>query len=239
MDEINYLDMITLFFTQQGIIVESKNNNAFLPFNKTKKDLNPNNNYNIYPVKKFLAENNQNDQFKILKSYQLLNWHNRSKYCGTCGNILAYKIDLTEKNCDTCKASVFPRFSPAIMVLIIKDKKILLGRSHHFQKGMYSALAGFIDLGETAEDAVYREVKEEVGISIKNIKYFGTQSWPFPDSFMIAFTAKYHEGDIIIDEDEIDDANWFDINNLPTLPSHISISRQLIDNAILEIKKQE
>src|ERR1700722_8943106 len=110
------------------------------------------------------------------------------------------------------------------MVLIQKGNEILLGRSAHFKPGVYSALAGFIDIGETAEMAAHREVKEEVGLEITELEYFGSQSWPFPDSFMLAFKAKYLRGEINIDTKELEDARWFNLNNLPAIPPHPSIS---------------
>ena len=248
------------FFIKDKILINNKLNTPFLVFKNLENDIklkinniyldnkiqifdcaidlknnkfNNFHNFETHSVKKILIDNDKDNQYKILRAYQLINWHRRSKFCGTCGNILEFKNNKTEKFCKTCEISIFPRFSPAIMVLIKKNQQILLARSHHFPKGIYSALAGFIDMGETAEEAVYREVKEEVGISIKNIKYFGTQAWPFPDSFMIAFTADYHSGEIVIDKNEIEDAQWFDLNNLPELSSHISISRHLIDSCFI------
>lgn len=118
------------------------------------------------------------------------------------------------------------------MVLIQKEDKILLARSPHFQPGFYSAIAGFIDLGETAEHAAHREVKEELGIEITDLEYFSTQTWPFPDSFMIAFKAKYLDGELKLDENEIEDAGWFGAQDLPMLPPSSSIARQLIESVV-------
>ena len=104
-----------------------------------------------------------------------------------------------------------------------------MARSRHFAPGMYSVLAGFVEPGESLDEAVVREVKEEVGITVKDIRYFGSQSWPFPHSFMIGFTAIYAGGEILIDDTEIEDAGWFTADNLPPLPGKISIARKLID----------
>jgi NAD+ diphosphatase len=116
------------------------------------------------------------------------------------------------------------------MMRITHGDKILLARSPHFTLGVYSVLAGFIEPGETAEEAVIREVREEVGLEIKNITYFGSQPWPFPSNLMLGFTAEYASGNINMDPKEIEDAQWFSLNQLPILPQKISLARQMIDN---------
>lgn len=176
---------------------------------------------------------NADQQAHVLQGWQWLNWNKQAKYCGQCGSVLQNALDAPQKTCAACKSVFFPRFSPAIMVLIQRGDKILLARSAHFPKNRYSVLAGFVGLGESAEQAVHREVKEEVGLHIKDLVYFGTQPWPFPDSFMIAFKANYRSGEIVIDMNEIEDARWFSLNDLPELPSYASISRKLIDSLLL------
>jgi NAD+ diphosphatase len=133
------------------------------------------------------------------------------------------------KECPRCGLLVFPRLSPAIIVLVERGHQMLLGRPRHFPPGLYSVIAGFVEPGETLEDAVMREVQEEVGIAIKDLRYFGSQSWPFPHSLMVGFTATYAGGEISLDEMEMEDAGWFTADNLPTLPGKISIARELID----------
>ena len=118
------------------------------------------------------------------------------------------------------------------MVLLHRPGQILLARSPHFPKGQYSALAGFVELGESAEQAAKREVKEEVGLDLTELSYFDTQPWPFPDRFMIAFSSAQPKGDLILDPKEIEDAKWFDIDDLPRLPSKASIAQQLIQHVI-------
>jgi NAD+ diphosphatase len=141
------------------------------------------------------------------------------------------KISQTEraKECPKCGLLHFPRLAPAIIVLVERGNELLLARSRHFMPGMYSVLAGFVEPGESLEEAVVREVREEVGISVKDIKYFGSQPWPFPHSLMVGFTATYGCGEITIDDTEIEDAGWFTADKLPRIPGKISIARKLID----------
>ena len=116
-----------------------------------------------------------------------------------------------------------------MIVLVERGHELLLARSRHFLPGMYSVLAGFVEPGESLEEAVVREVKEEVGVTVKDIRYFGSQSWPFPHSLMIGFTATYAGGEISLDDSEIEEAGWFTVDNLPPIPGKISIARKLID----------
>ena len=152
-----------------------------------------------------------------------------NRFCGRCG--IPTKPVLTERawQCPACSHIIYPRISPAIIVLIKKGNEILLARSPRFPKGMYSVIAGFVEPGETLEEALCREVQEEVGLSVHNIRYFASEPWPFPDSLMIGFTADYAGGEIRIDNNEIVAAGWFDRDNLPQLPAKMSISRALIE----------
>jgi NAD+ diphosphatase len=133
------------------------------------------------------------------------------------------------KLCPKCGLLSFPRLSPAIIVAVVHGSKILLARANHFADGFYSVLAGFVEPGETLEECVRREVQEEVGLQVKNIRYFGSQPWPFPHSLMIGFTAEFAGGHITIDGAEIADAAWFSPADLPRIPGEISIARRLID----------
>jgi NAD+ diphosphatase len=136
---------------------------------------------------------------------------------------------MNAKECPGCGFLSFPRISPAVIVLVEKENRVLLARVKRFTTELYSVLAGFVEPGETLEETVRREVEEEVGIKVKNLRYFGSQPWPFPDSLMIGFTADYESGEIKIDETEIADAGWYDPDRLPTIPGKISIARELID----------
>jgi NAD+ diphosphatase len=133
----------------------------------------------------------------------------------------------------------YPPVSPAIMILVTHGRRLLLARKPAFPQGRYSALAGFVEPGETLEDTVARETREEVGVEVKNIRYFGSQPWPFPHSLMIAFTAEYAGGPIRPDGVEIEEARWFEPDQLPKLPPPISISRRLIDTVAGRILRGE
>ncbi len=161
---------------------------------------------------------------------QIHDWNQNFKYCGRCGHKTVRKDDEHVRICSNCSLMSYPRISPAIIIAVVKENKILLARGVNFpNKKMFSVLAGFVEPGETLEECVKREVFEETGIIVKNIQYFKSQSWPFPDSLMIGFTADYKSGKIVIDEKEIEEASWFYPDNLPLIPSKYSISRELID----------
>lgn len=166
------------------------------------------------------------------RAVQLLDWAQQHRYCGRCGTPTVPGADAAARACPQCGLQAYPRISPAVMVLVRKGSALLLARSPRFKAGVYSALAGFVEAGETLEACVAREVREEVGIEVRNLRYFGSQSWPFPNSLMIAFTAEYAGGELAPDGVEIEDAAWFEADNLPLLPDPISISRVLIDAAI-------
>ncbi len=163
------------------------------------------------------------------RAIQIMNWDRTHQYCGRCGARTETKSNERAKVCPQCGLINFPRITPAIIVAVLKGNQILLSRAHRFPPGLYSVIAGFVEPGETLEECVRREVKEEVGIEVQNICYFGSQPWPFPHSLMVAFTADYAAGKIAIDEAEIVDAGWFTVNNLPPIPDKVSISRRLID----------
>ncbi len=160
---------------------------------------------------------------------QLLRWGQNHRYCGRCGERTGNKKDERAKICPRCGLINYPRLSPAMIVAVLKDHKILLAHSKRFPGKFFSVLAGFVEPGETLEECVKREVSEEVGITVRNIRYFGSQPWPFPDSLMVAFTAEYAAGEISIDHSEISEAGWYSAKQLPSIPPKISIARELID----------
>jgi NAD+ diphosphatase len=170
------------------------------------------------------------------RALQLVDWDRTHQFCGRCGTPTEAKRDERARVCPACKLTAYPRVAPAVMALVKKGNKILLGRSPHFPPGMYSALAGFVEPGESPEQCVAREVGEEVGVRVSNIRYFASQSWPFPHSLMIAFVCDWMSGELRPQPEEIEAANWFDVLQLPKLPSKISIARRLIDAVAGEIR---
>ncbi|HJN37460.1 MAG TPA: NAD(+) diphosphatase [Gammaproteobacteria bacterium] len=187
--------------------------------------------YSIKPSRRVMAESPLVYHRTILSAMHWANWDEISKFCGGCGSEFINAFESLEKSCSQCDKVIYPQLSPAIMVLISKGEQILLARSPHFTSDIYSAIAGFIDMGESAENAVHREVEEEVGLSIQNLRYFSSQAWPFPSSFMIAYHADYLGGNIVCG-DEIEDAKWFHKEALPKLPMAPSISRSLIESVL-------
>ncbi len=172
------------------------------------------------------------------RAIQIMEWDRTHQHCGVCGSLTERKAGERARVCPACGHSAYPRLAPAIMVVIRNGRKLLLARSARFPPNMYSALAGFVEPGETIEHCVAREVFEEVGLTLTNLRYFASQPWPFPHSLMIAFFADYAGGNIVCQPDEIEDAQWFDVDSLPGLPMPISISRWLIDAAIAEIRRE-
>jgi NAD+ diphosphatase len=170
------------------------------------------------------------------RAVQLLDWDRTHRYCGRCGTPTEAKSEERARTCPACKLAVYPRISPAVMALVRRKGEILLGRSQHFPPGMYSALAGFVEPGETLEQCVAREVEEEVGVRVSRIRYFASQPWPFPNSLMIAFICDWVSGEIRPQVGEIEAANWYKVLHLPRLPSKISIARRLIDAVVEEMR---
>ncbi len=168
-------------------------------------------------------------------AFQLMNWTRNTLYCGRCGSPMQNSAKERARECPVCSFVTYPPVSPAIIVAVRRGNRLLLGRSPHFPKGRYSVLAGFVEPGESLEEAVAREVFEEVHVAVKDVRYVASQPWPFPHSLMVGFTALWGSGEIRIDEKEIEDARWFSPEDLPDLPPPSSISRRLIDAFLLEM----
>ena len=166
------------------------------------------------------------------RAKQIVGWHATHRFCGRCGGKTDPAPGELAKRCTRCGMLHYPRLSPAVIVLVTKEDRLLLARSPGFPQGLYSVLAGFVEPGESIEEAVVREVREEVGIEVTNVRYFGSQPWPFPNSLMIGFTADYTGGDLIPDPGEIEDAGWYTADDPPQLPPKISIARAMIDDFV-------
>jgi NAD+ diphosphatase len=166
--------------------------------------------------------------YPLFKAVHIVHWLRQSAFCGVCGNPTAASDTERARVCTVCGNILYPRISPAIIIAVVKDGRLLLAHNSRFPEGRYSLIAGFVEPGETFEDTAKREALEETGISIKNIKYFGSQPWPFPDSLMIGLTAEYAAGEITPDGTEIDKAAWFDAEHLPDIPGTASIAGKLI-----------
>ncbi len=179
------------------------------------------------------------------KAAELLLWNRNTRFCGTCGATMRRTSDIS-KVCDKCGREQWPQVSPAIIVRICKradkpadtakplptasaDDEILLVRAHNFRRNFYGLVAGFVETGETLEECVKREVWEETRLTIKNIRYFASQPWPYPCGIMIGFTADYESGEIKLQNEELKTGGWFRRDNLPTIPEKLSIARRLID----------
>jgi len=171
------------------------------------------------------------DFFRVAgRAKQIVEWNRTHQFCGKCGTKTGPGQEEFVRKCPNCGMVYYPRLSPAAIMLVHREDELLLARSPHFPPGMYSALAGFVEPGESIEETVRREVGEEVGVELGEIRYFGSQPWPFPNSLMIGFLAEWSSGDVRIGEpDEIEDARWFHLDELPPLPPKVSIARAMIE----------
>ncbi|ARU88131.1 NAD(+) diphosphatase [Pseudomonas sp. M30-35] len=170
------------------------------------------------------------DMFRLLSfAAQIGTWSREHRFCGSCAAAMEQVPGERAMQCTRCELRNYPRLSPSMIVLVTRGDEVLLARSPRFVSGIYSTLAGFVEAGESVEQCVAREVFEEVGVAVKNIQYLGSQGWPFPHSLMLGFHAEYASGDIVMQPEEIEDAQWFNVHELPPLPASRSIARYLID----------
>jgi NAD+ diphosphatase len=167
------------------------------------------------------------------KAIQIVSWDQTHQYCGRCGLKTEDVPGERAKKCPSCGLICYPRLSPATITAVFRDNKILLTHNMAFRGNVHSLIAGFVEPGETLEECVRREIQEEVGLQVDHIRFFGSQPWPFPNSLMIGFTADYAGGELSVDGKEISRAGWFDLHNMPEIPSKISIAREIIDSYIL------
>ena len=192
--------------------------------------------YTLVTLREVLMGSLNIDFQHVARAWQYAQFLRTHQYCGQCGATTRQVQWEMARQCDICQHRTYPRVSPCIIVAIHNGRQILLAQGHrHTQTQMYSTLAGFVESGESLEQAVHREVAEEVGVQLKNIQYFGSQPWPFPHSLMMGFTAEYAGGDIVVDGKEILHADWFEPEALPNIPPSISIARDLIDYTCKEL----
>lgn len=172
---------------------------------------------------------------KAGKCNELLYWDSNTQYCGVCGTPMQMDTDIS-KRCPNCGKTVWPQLATAIIVLINRGDDLLLVHAKNFKTDFYGCIAGFVETGESLEEAVKREVMEETAITIRNLRYFKSQPWPYPCGLMVGFFAEYESGNLKLQESELSRGNWFNKNNLPTIPEKLSLARMLIDKWLEEHK---
>ncbi len=185
-------------------------------------------NLHFISLREYFSYHNEDEVFKAARARALFEWKSKNHYCSNCGKRLFLLKDLTALECSRCNLQYFPRIEPCVIVLVRRGEEMLLARHAQRNQDIYACIAGFIEAGETAEQAVHREVFEETGIKIKNLTYKGSQGWPFPDQLMLAFTAEYDSGEIRLQESEIAEAGWFTKDKLPQSPAPGSVAYRLI-----------
>ena len=172
------------------------------------------------------------------RALQILNWERDNQFCSRSLTQIRSRGDERARACPACRFTSYPPVSPAVMVLVTRGRELLLARKAEWVPGRYSAIAGFVEPGEMLEDTVARETREEVGVEVGELRYFGSQPWPFPHSLMVAFTAEYAGGELRPDGVEIEEAAWFDAEALPGLPPSVSISRRLITTVAADLARR-
>jgi len=181
------------------------------------------------PVRELFGKVPDSDMAVASYAVRILDFDRSTVFCGRCGAQTRPLTTERARICTACSRITYPRISPAVIVLIKKGEEVLLARSPGSPPGVFSVIAGFNEPGENLEQTVHREVGEEVGVAVQNLRYFGSEPWPFPDSLMIGFVADYAGGEIRVDDREIEDARWFTRDTLPPVPRRASITRALIE----------
>lgn len=184
--------------------------------------------YEMCPLRQSFYKLSTELYLKAGKCHELIYWDKNTKYCGVCGGLMKMHTEIS-KRCENCGKEVWPQLATAIIVLVHRGDEILLVHARNFKSDFYGLVAGFVETGETLEEAVHREVLEETNIKIKNLHYFGSQPWPYPSGLMVGFIAEYDGGDIHLQASEISKGDWFHKDNLPKIPEKLSIARQIID----------
>ncbi len=189
--------------------------------------------YEMCPLRQSFYKLSQADYLKAGKCQELLYWDQNTKYCGVCGGPMRFDTPISKK-CEHCGKEIWPQLAIAIIVLIRRGDEVLLVHANNFRTDHYGLVAGFVETGETLEEAVHREVMEETGLHITNLEYFGSQPWPYPCGLMVGFTADYDSGKIHLQRSELSKGAWFDKSHLPHIPEKMSIARKLIDSWLEE-----
>lgn len=187
------------------------------------------------PVPSYFFSHDEDEIALVSRLKALASWTENTRFCPSCGQPLRLHATETALECPACGRLIYPRIEPCIITLITRGDELLLLRNVRDTRGIYACLAGFVEAGETLEQALRREVREETSLEVENIRYAGSQSWPFPSQLMVAFYADYKSGEIHIQESEIADARWFRPDALPPLPKPGSIARRLIQRRIGEL----
>jgi len=170
------------------------------------------------------------DYWHMNRAFHLADWDRKTRFCGSCASPMDRSAQEIAKTCPTCGTTSYPQIAPAVIMAVVKEGRLLMANSRRHSGPIYSVLAGFVEAGETLEHAVSREVQEEAGILVRNIEYFSSQPWPFPNSLMIAFTAEWSSGELSADDTEILDLGWFTPAEIPAqIPSTYSVARRLIE----------
>lgn len=188
-----------------------------------------NESYEMCGLRQSYYKLSEEEYLKAGKCHELLYWDQNTKYCGVCGGLMKFHTDIS-KRCEHCGKEVWPQLATAVIVLVRKGDEVLLVHANNFRTDFYGLVAGFVETGETLEEAVHREVMEETGLHIKNLKYFASQPWPYPCGLMVGFTADYDGGKIHLQRSELSKGAWFDKDHLPHIPEKLSIARHLIDD---------
>ncbi|WP_028237847.1 NAD(+) diphosphatase [Stutzerimonas azotifigens] len=191
-------------------------------------------------LRQFMLQTPDNDLFRMLGyAAQIGTWASQHRFCGRCGGPMTQHPGERAMHCAACGLHQYPRISPSMIVLVTRGDELLLARSPRFAPGVYSTLAGFVEPGESVEQCVEREVREEVGVAVRDLRYRASQGWPFPHSLMLGFHATYDSGEIVPQPEEIEDARWFGLDALPALPPPRSIARYLIESYLAERQGRE
>ena len=192
--------------------------------------------FSLLGLRELLGRVDQQVFYLAGRAYQLLEWARNHRFCGACGMETQAHTDDRARVCPQCKHVAYPRLSPSIIVLVWRGREVLLARNAAWPSGFFSTLAGFVEPGESIEQTVHREVKEEVGLNVTGLEYKGSQSWPFPNSLMLGFHAQYESGEIVCQDDEIAEAHWYAYDALPSIPPGWAISRWLIDDFAARVR---